>query len=525
MHWADQIAERLEGKSENPVIASGISISGHIHIGHSNDVFIADSVKRALEDRGEDARVIWHADDYDPMRRVPWPLDEEKFQKYLGIPYANIPSPDPEHESFVDFFEEPFLDSLGEFGVHPEIHSSAEVYREGMLVEQIRTALKSSDEIRDILNQYRDEPLPEDWLPYDPICSECGRLATTRAFDWEDDYVYYSCEGARYVDGCGNERKANFVEGEGKLTWRVEWPARWKMYGVDCEPFGKDHAVAGGSYDTGKEIARKIFDYEPPEPVPYEWISLGGEPMSSSRGQVFLLEEWLQIAAPELLRYFIFRSKAMKAKDFDPGFPLVELYKEYRQLEKIYFGEEEISESMREQKERIYELSQVEDVPEKIPQRIPFALATVMIQVARDEEHVINILERKGVLENPEDWEIELAKERLNRAENWIEKYAPEPAKFKVLDQLPEDEKDQLSQKEKECLSKLEDYLSGKDHGPVEIHNKVYDIARDNDLKPVKLFQAIYRVFLGEKSGPRVGNFLIALEDDFVIERLREASQ
>ena len=27
--------------------------------------------------------------------------------------------------------------------------------------------------------------------------------------------------------------------GAGKLTWRVEWAARWKIFGVTCEPFGK----------------------------------------------------------------------------------------------------------------------------------------------------------------------------------------------------------------------------------------------------------------------------------------------
>ena len=102
---------------------------------------------------------------------------------------------------------------------------------------------------------------------------------------------------------------------------------------------------------------------------------------------------------------------------------------EYRRLEDVYFGKEEVSESREDQLERIYELSQTDGVPEKYPQRIPFGLAAVMIQVARDKDHVIEILSRKGVLENPEDWEIELAKDRLERAGNWVEEYAPEQAR------------------------------------------------------------------------------------------------
>lgn len=525
MHWTDQVAEELAETASTDVIASGISISGHIHIGHSNDVFIADAVRRALERRGNEAEVVWYADDFDPMRRVPWPLSEEKYEQYLGMPYIDIPSPDFEHENFVDFFERPFLESLDSFGVHPKVYSSAEVYRSGGLADQVETALRETEKIREILNRYRRDPLPEDWLPFDSVCEECGKIATTRSYDWDGDFVYYSCDGADYVEGCGHEGKANFREGEGKLTWRVEWPARWKMLGVICEPFGKDHAASGGSYDTGKVIAREVFDYEPPEPIPYEWISLRGDPMSSSKGRVFTLSEWEEVADPELLRYFIFRSKAMKAKDFDPGFPLLELYKEYRQLEKVYFGEDEAPESREDQMKRIYELSQVESVPENYPQRVPFRLAVVLVQVTRDDEHALEVLNEKGVLDEPEDWEVRMTKKRLERARNWVEKYAPEQAKVKVSEELPEEAKQKLSPVQKECLVSLAEYITSQGFDPVEIHNKVYEIARSRDLEPVELFQAIYQVLLGQKSGPRVGNFLTALDDEFVVERFMKVRE
>ncbi len=525
MHWADQVAEELKNRpKEDHVVASGISISGNIHIGHSNDVFIADAIRRALGEIDVEAQALWYADDFDPMRRVPWPLSEEDYKEYLGMPYVDIPSPDPDYESFVDYFEKPFLESLDDFGIKVDIYSSYEIYQSGKLVDQIRTSLENSEKIRVILNKFRSNNLPKDWLPYDAVCENCGRIATTRAYDWEGNYVYYVCEGADYVEGCGYEGKADYTKGEGKLTWRVEWPARWKMLGVTCEPFGKDHAAAGGSYDTGKLIAKEVFDYKPPEPIPYEWISMKGKPLSSSKGRVFTLKEWLEVADPELLRYFIFRSKAMKAKDFDPGLPLLELYKEYRQLEKVYFGKDEAKESREEQLNRIYELSQVEDVPKKYPQRIPFSLATIMIQVARDSDHVIRILKRKGVLENPTNWEIKQAEERLERAENWVEKYAPDNVRLEILKEVSEEIKENLSPKQKECLSSLAKDLSERDYGPEEIHNRVYETARENDLKPVKLFQAIYKVLLGQKYGPRVGNFLTALEDEFVIERFNNAA-
>ncbi|HID29307.1 MAG TPA: lysine--tRNA ligase, partial [Desulfobacterales bacterium] len=301
MHWTDRIAKALLRRGKHHVIASGISISGHIHIGHSNDVFIADAIRRSIEKQGGEAEVIWYADDFDPMRRVPWPLPKE-YQRYLGMPYIEIPSPNPEYENFVEFFSEPFVESLESFGIQAKIYSSAEIYRSGNLADLTRAALENAETIRAILNRYRSKPLREDWLPYDAICEKCGKLSTTRTYDWNDNTVSYVCEGSPYVEGCGHEGSADFTKGEGKLTWRVEWPARWKLLGVTCEPFGKDHAVTGGSYDTGKIIAKRIFKCAPPYPVPYEWVSLKGEPMSSSKGHVFTLSQWLEVAEPELLR-------------------------------------------------------------------------------------------------------------------------------------------------------------------------------------------------------------------------------
>ena len=184
------------------------------------------------------------------MRRIPWPL-HEGYKQHLGMPYVSIPSPDQKYKNFVDYFSRPFLESLDDFGIRVKVYYASEVYRSGKMTELIRTSLENADKIRAILNRYREKPLPEDWLPYDAICSNCGKLATTRAYAWHDDYVEYACEGCDYTSGCGHRGEANYTRGEGKLTWRVEWPARWKLLGVTCEPFGKDHAVLGGSYDTG----------------------------------------------------------------------------------------------------------------------------------------------------------------------------------------------------------------------------------------------------------------------------------
>ena len=528
MHWIDRVAKALLKRDKKHVIASGISVSGHIHIGHCNDIFIADGVRRALEELGGEGQAFWYADDFDPMRRIPWPLNEgelaEKYKRYLGIPYINIPSPDPNYKNFVDFFARPFIESLDDFGIDVKIYSGAEIYRSGKMAEPTRTALEHADEIRAILNRYRSKPLPEGWLPYDALCERCGRLATTRSLSWHDNYVSYKCEGSDYVAGCGHEGEADFTKGQGKLTWRVEWPARWKLLGVTCEPFGKDHAVVGGSYDTGKLIAKQVFKYSAPYPVPYEWVSLKGKRMSSSKGVVFTLPQWLEIAEPELLRYFIFRSKPMKAKEFDPGLALLDLYDEYDLVEQVHFGMVEASARRREQFKRIYQLSQLRKTPRRRVQRIPFRFAIVLTQVIRDEKHAINVLTSRRMLTDPSKSDIELAFRRLSCARNWVSKHAPKRLQFKVAETLPAEAVQLLTKKQKQGLTQLAADLSSRDFTPVELHNHIYELAQRVGLKAPELFKAIYLALLGRESGPRVGNFISVLDKEFVIQRLREAA-
>jgi lysyl-tRNA synthetase class 1 len=515
-------------RGKRHIIASGISISGHIHIGHCNDVFIADGVRRALEELGGEGEAFWYADDFDPLRRIPWPLNTgelaEKYKQYLGMPYIDIPSPDPKYDNFVDYFARPFIESLDDFGVKVKVYSGAEIYRSGKIADPIRTALEHADKIRSILNRYRSKPLPEDWLPFDALCERCGRLATTRSYSWHNTKVSYKCEGSDFVAGCGHEGEADFTRGQGKLTWRVEWPARWKLLGVTCEPFGKDHAVVGGSYDTGKLIAKEVFKCDAPYPVPYEWVSLKGRRMSSSKGVVFTLPQWLETAEPELLRYFIFRSKPMKAKEFDPGLALLDLYDEFDLVEQVSFGKVEASDRRKKQFKRIYQLSQPREIPKQPVQRVPFRFATVLSQIMRDEEHAINVLTSRGMLTDPSESDIKLTLRRLGCARNWVSKHAPERLRFTVAETLPAEAVRLLTQNQKQGLAQLADELSTHDFTPVELHNHIYELAQRVGLKAPELFKAVYLALLGRESGPRAGNFISVLDKEFVVKRFRESS-
>lgn len=520
-HWIERIAEELNERDvKEHVIASGTSISGSIHIGNSCDVFIANAVGKALRKLGASARTIWIADDHDPLRKVPYPLPES-YEKYLGIPYSKIPCPEGCCANFVEHFEKPFLGTMDDFGIELEVKSGEKMYKEGVYNDYIRTSLERAPEIREIFNKFREHPLGEDWLPYNPICEKCGRVNTTYAYDYDGDIVSYRCK-------CGHDGKMDIKKGEGKLTWRVEWAARWKIFGTTCEPFGKDHAASGGSYDVSKIISKEIFNYPAPYPVPYEWITLKGEAMSKSHGVFFTPGQWLEIAAPETLNYYLFRSKPMKAKDFNPAMPFLDFIDQYDRVERIYYGKEEpASEKEGTKLKKIYEASQIE-VADSMPFQPSYRFLTVAYQTAGDDlEKIFGILKRNSQLPDEmkdmkfsdmAEKDVEKLRARLGHVKNWLDTYAPKFVKFQVQKKLPRLE---LSDMQKEFLAKVADAIETHDYTPEELQDAMYVVINELGMKPQKAFQAIYKVVIGKKQGPRAASFVLSLDKDLVVKRFR----
>ncbi|HTX61588.1 MAG TPA: lysine--tRNA ligase [Methanobacterium sp.] len=522
-HWTERIASDLTNWDVNQhVVASGTSISGSIHIGNSCDVFIANAVGKSLKKLGEDSKTIWIADDHDPLRKVPYPLPKY-YEQYLGVPYSQIPCPEGCCENFVEHFQKPFLETLPIFGIQLETYSGFKMYHEGAYNDYIRKSLDEAPRIRDIFNQYREHPLKPDWLPYNPICSECGRVNTTTAHDYQGDTVFYRCE-------CGHEGEMDIKTGAGKLTWRVEWAARWKIFSVTCEPFGKDHAASGGSYDVSKIISRDIFDYQAPYPVPYEWITLKGDAMSKSKGVFFTPGQWLEIGAPETLNYFLFRSKPMKHKDFNPEMPFLDFIDQYDRVERIYYDEEETSEKEALKLKKIYQMSQtvdLESIPDSMPFQPSYRFMTVACQISSGEEEIFDILKRNSQLpENMKDIKFgeisakdrDIFTKRIDQVRNWLDLYAPGFVKFEVQKELP---KIQLNEAQQEFLFKIADLLESRDFTSEELHDEMYRILKEMDMKPQKAFQAIYKTIIGKKQGPRAASFVLSLDKDFVMNRFR----
>ena len=499
-HWADEIAEKVLERPGHHELSTGISPSGAIHIGNLREVVTADVIYRALKERGADVGFHYVADNFDPLRRVYPFLDAALYAPLVGRPLSEIPCPCGAHANYAEHFLTPFLETLRLLRIEVTVFRGDELYKSGRMTPMIIAALKGRDVIASILHELTGKQIDSDWSPFDPLCPACHRITATTVtgFSERKETVDYRCE-------CGSSGSVPMAGG-GKLTWRVDWPARWKLLGVTVEPFGKDHATSGGSYDTGVRIVREVFAAEPPFPVTYEWISLKGKgDMSSSKGNVLSIERMLNVVPPEVLRYLIVRTPPARTIGFDPGLPLLSLVDEYDDVEAAG---------------RDLRALALCKASEYRSAGVPFKHLVNVVQMANfDFPQIVEVLKRGGYLSLDE----EALRSRVEYAKRWLEEFAPADMKFALKPSLPPEARE-LSAGQKEFLQRVAGRLQPGMSADV-IHNMVYTAAGEGEtLKPAEAFQAVYLALLGTRRGPRVGWFLAFLDRDFVVRRFREAA-
>ncbi|MFH1017459.1 MAG: lysine--tRNA ligase [Pseudomonadota bacterium] len=497
--WADQVASEILAARTKFVAATGITPSGEIHIGNLREVVTGDAVTRVLREMGKEPTFFYIADTFDPLRRVYPFLDPVKYTPYIGQPLSRIPAPKEGHSSYAEHFLAPFMDSLKTLDIGVQVVRANEMYEQGRYNQQIIRSLERADKIRAILKEETGKETDETWSPFNPICNACKRMTATTVvgFDAKREQVEYRCE-------CGDHDSVPMAGG-GKLTWRVDWAARWQILGVTIEPFGKDHASKGGSYDTGVRISREVFEYEPPFPVVYEWISLrGGGDMSSSKGNVLSIHEMLEVVPPEILKYCILRVIPNRRIVFDPGLPLTQLIDEY----------DDPTSSGRN--DRAAKLS---EVPGTSALGAPFRHIVSLVQTTNDQVNEIGkILERTGYLVSSP----QLLAERVRYARKWLDRFAPEEIRFSIQKEIP-NACAALSTEQKKALRFLSERLASGMTAE-QIHQTVYGVKDEVKVAPDKLFEAIYLSLLGKPKGPRAGFFLASLDMTFVKNRFAQVA-
>src|SRR3989344_1029688 len=331
LFWADQIAkqiltrkkfrytEKKVPKLDQYTVKTSASLSGVLHIGRLSDTIRGDSVYRALHDSGSKAKLIWVAEDMDPLRKVPEGVPGS-YEKYIGMPVTDIPDPDGNYESYAEKHKQEYFKVLDRF-VYTDMEkfSMRKLYKEKEFLKIAKKVLDYAPAVVEIQNKYRENPLPKTWSPWAPICEGCGKIATPKVISFKDGIVSYRCDDYNFqktmAKGCGHKGTSDPMKGEGKLMWKSEWAAQWAYFRVVAEGAGKEYQVPGSAFWVNAEICEQVLEFPMPEPIFYEHLMIDNVKMSASLGNVVYPRDWLEGASPELLRYY-YNKRLMRQRSF-----------------------------------------------------------------------------------------------------------------------------------------------------------------------------------------------------------------
>jgi len=521
MHWADRIAKEIiaSGKFKPYWVDDMKTLSGFAHIGSIRGPLIHDLIYKVLKEQGKEVIYTFVFNDFDVIDSLAPDL-KERFSEYMGVPLRAVPSPNPKFDSFAGYFNNDFKKVFNYLGIEPKFLSSWDMYHQGKFDEVIKIALDNSEKIQDIYQKISGSQKKEQgWLPFQVVCEKCGKLGTTKVFAWDGEKVSYKCEPdlVTWAKGCGYEGKISPFGGTGKLPWKVDWAAHWRVLGVTIEGAGKDLASKGGAYDVALEICSRVFGQVKPYTLPYEHILMGGKKMASSKGIGFKAHDVPAILPPEVARFLFVRTKYKEALEFNPlGTTVIpDLFDEYDKAWEAYDkgGDEKLA--------RTYELSQIDKLPQK--EKGFFTprfrdIANYLSQGFSLDEIVGKLNEIKGG--KIDDSEMGILAERIKYALIWLENYAPEEFRFEMSNKVPQ-EVQQLTNEQKKYLEAIVGIFN-EEETPDSLQISLYELSKQLGIPAKDAFAAIYIAFTGKTHGPRAGILLSKFGREKVIERIGE---
>jgi lysyl-tRNA synthetase class 1 len=520
--WYDKTAlevierERKLGRSLDQIRTEmGFGASGIPHVGNVSDAIRSYAITVALQAQNQSSELIAFCDDKDGLRKVPARFPQS-LKKYLGFPVTAIPDPFKCHKSFGEHSSSLLLEAFDKCGVKYTFTSAADVYRRGLLNREIETILSNAKRVGEIIKEEVGQEKFEEALPYFAICGNCGRIYTTRTHEYipRENKVLYSCEGmeikGQRFEGCGHKGEANYLKGEGKLVWKVEFAARWKALDIRYEAYGKDIA---DSVRVNDRICREILKWEPPFHSRYEmFLAKGGKRLSKSAGTVFTAQEWFRYGSPQSLNLLMLKrfigTRTISILDV-PSY-----MNEFDELEDIYFGKKQIADKKDLAKlSGLYEYCWWLKPPKQNRVHVPFNLLAFLVKVAprnAELDYINGKLKEYGYLKKTEALPTDLY-ERIQYAANWNRDFTEiSETKAEINDQ------DRPAMEELACA--LETEMNAD-----QIQTAIFSVARAHNVEPRQFFKTLYTILLGSPAGPRLGPYIVAMGRHNVVDALKRA--
>ena len=546
-YWADDIAERLIRKNperETYVCACGISPSGSVHFGNLREVITAYAVLEALQRRGKNTRFIYSWDDFDRLRKIPKGVGSH-YEEHLGKALSDIPSPTNRQESYAATREREFEEALRALNLRPTYRYQTEQYRSGAYDDAIIEALQKREAIADIVLSFMTEKgKRKQGITDAAYRAAYFPIAVYSRFSQKDATTILSYDGEKTIRyRCDITKKEDEVDITKhrivKLSWKVDWAMRWRHEGVCFEPGGSDHAAPGGSYDVAAAIAEKVFQFEPPVFAEYGFVGTQGlgTKMSGSSGQGVLPNDLLAIYEPTMLLWMYLRR--LPTQTFSLAFD-TEVYRQYDEWDFALTRRQwwrNLVLALRDRRWR-----QILRLPARLPsdrrvcgvlralfpdamhrRPIPFRQIVGLAQTVRWDEEKLHELLNAARLR----YDAPSVSSRLPRAKTWVLKHNKGAAL--LIRETPNI--DAWKEADEECRGYVRDLRAYiKKNGTKDIsrlETYLYALPKkryreESELKKAQraFFKHVYRLILGQPSGPRLSTLLWALPKEKVLALL-----
>ena len=518
--WIDKIAyemlereKTLERKSDVIRTESGLGASGFPHVGSLADCARAYAMKLAVEDLGLKSEYIAFSDDMDGLRKVPAGLPDD-LAKYLGYPVTSIPDPFSCHTSYGEHMSSLLLDALDKCGIRYRFISGTKAYKEGLYTAPTETILADSKLVGEIIQRELSQEKYSEQLPYFPVCARCGRIYTTKAHEWiqKEGKITYKCEGVdlrgRWLEGCQYEGESDYRKGDGKLSWKVEFAARWTALGINFEAYGKD---ISDSVRANDKIMEEVLRVPSPHHVRYEmFLDKGGKKISKSAGNVFTPQVWLRYGSPQSLLLLMYK-RIVGTREISV-FDIPRYMDELIDLEKVYTGEKKVNDQKELEKLKgLYEYCWLLQPPKEKKPRIPYNLLVYLARVAPRGSESAYIKEKLKGYGHSFDFETKDLELQIEYARNWADDFS-EIGEIKI----------ELNEQARTALNDFVELLQ-RDVDEQTVQNSIFNIAKERDMEPKQLFEVVYRILVGQPRGPRLGPYIVAMGRKNVQEALQRA--
>lgn len=508
-HWSEKIAKSLMQKHPKQTItcASGISPSGHIHIGNLREIMTTEFVVKALSDKGTNVDFLFSWDDFDRFRKIPYGFPET-MKEDIGKPYSAIKDPFGKFDSYASRFIHEFETSLEKLNINPRFIRQSQRYSSGEYKEDIKFCLEKRIEIANILARNMTQGMTEEQISnFFPIqiYSRFTEKDNTQVLNWDGtSKVDYVCRDTNKKDTLDLDKDFCI-----KLPWKIDWSMRWKKEGVLFEPGGPDHASPGSSYDVSSQISREIFGFEPPSFQEYGFIRIKGEngKMSSSSGNIITPEELLRVYSPAMIKWIYGKTIPNSQLDVALDKDVIRNYAEFDDFLR------------NESTSFFYQLIEQEaDTKNNIPFRQIFGLGEA---TNYDISKIEQILSQEG-----SDYDSGSVKDRLEKSDHWSQTYYPE-GRSTQLDDFNRDYFGRLPEDRQNQIRRLTDVISRDNLSIDELETEIYAIPKregmtDKEKKIAQrtFFKDTYNLLFGENKGPRLPTYLWANEGDKQIKTL-----